>query len=61
MVNELPQAGHTLSDCLTITVSLHLRHLLGWTLTRLISLGSRLVIGLPRVRKFFLWWSKTVN
>ena len=42
--NEHPQTGHTLSSGLTITVSLHLGHLTGWTFTRLISLGSRLVI-----------------
>jgi len=57
--NSLPQTGHTFSDGLTITVSLHLGHLTGWTLTRLISSGSRLVTGLPRVRKFTLWWCET--
>jgi len=38
--NALPQTGHTFSDGLTITVSLHLGHLIGWTLTRLISMFS---------------------
>ena len=45
LVNELPQTGHTFSVGLTITVSLHLRHLTEWSLTRLISSGSRLVTG----------------
>ena len=38
---ELPQTGHTFSVGLTIGVSLHLGHLTGWSLTRLISSGSR--------------------
>jgi hypothetical protein len=37
----LPQTGHTLSSGLTITVSLHLEHLTGWTFIRLISLAMR--------------------
>jgi len=40
MDNELPYTGHTLSDGSTITVSLQLGHLMGWTFTRLISSGS---------------------
>jgi len=36
--NALPQTGHTLFSRLTITVSLHLGHLTGWTFTRLISM-----------------------
>ena len=34
------QAGHTLSSSFTLTVSLHLGHLTGWSLTRLISIGD---------------------
>jgi len=41
-----PQTRQTLSDGLTIGVSLHLGHLTGWTFTRLISLGARLGMGL---------------
>ena len=33
MDNELPYRGHTLSDGSTITVSLQLGHLMGWTFT----------------------------
>jgi hypothetical protein len=55
----LLQRGHAFSECLTITVSLHLGHLTGWTFTRLISSGSRLVIGPLRVRRFSLWWFET--
>jgi hypothetical protein len=36
MDNELPHTGHTLSDGSTITLSLHLGPLMGWTFTRLI-------------------------
>ena len=36
-----PQAGHILSVGVTIAASLHFGHLPGWTLTRLISSGSR--------------------
>ena len=57
----LPQTGQTISLGLSITVSLHLRHLTGQTLTRLISSGLRLVIGLLRLRKVSLWWSETVK
>jgi len=42
--NELPQTGHTFSDGWTMRSALHLGHLTGWSLTRLISSGSRLVI-----------------
>ena len=38
--SELPQTGHTFSVGLTIGVSLHLGHLTGWSLTRLISVGD---------------------
>jgi hypothetical protein len=38
--NDPSQAGHTLSSSFTLTVSLHLGHLTGWSLTRLISSGS---------------------
>ena len=38
LTNELPQTGHTISLGFTITVSLHLGQLMGWTLTRLISI-----------------------
>jgi hypothetical protein len=44
--NDPSQAGHTLSSSFTLTVSLHLGHLTAWTFTRLISSGSKLVIGL---------------
>ena len=43
--NELPQTGQTSSSGLTITVSLHLGHLTGWTLIQLISMGlARLIV-----------------
>ena len=42
--NKLPQTGHTFSVGLTIRLALHLEHLTEWSLTRLISSGSRLVI-----------------
>jgi hypothetical protein len=38
--NDPSQAGHTLSSSFTLTVSLHLGHLTGWSLTRLISVGD---------------------
>ena len=41
--NELPQTGQTLSSGLSITVSLHLGHLTLWSLTRLISSGSKVL------------------
>jgi len=40
LASELPQTGHTLSFVLTNGMSLHLGHLIGWTLTRLISMFS---------------------
>jgi hypothetical protein len=42
--NEPPHTGHTFSVGLIIRLALHLEHLTGWSLTRLISSGSRLVI-----------------
>jgi hypothetical protein len=44
--NEPLQTGHTFSVGLIIRLALHLGHLTGWSLTRLISSGSRLVIRL---------------
>jgi len=41
--NKPPQTGHTFSVGLIIRLALHLGHLTGWSLTRLISAGSRLV------------------
>ena len=38
------QTGHTFSVGLIIKLALHLGHLTGWSLARLISSGSRLVI-----------------
>ena len=56
-----PQTGHTLSVGFIITLSLPLGYLTGWTFTRLISLEPGFVIGLFRVRKFWLWWAETGN
>ena len=57
--NELPKTGQTFSVGLIIRSALHLGHLTAWSLTRLISSGSRLVIRFPRFRKVLLWWSET--
>ena len=57
--NDPPQIGDTSSSGLTKGVSLHMGHLTGWTVTRLISLEPGFVIGLFRVRKFWLWWAET--
>jgi hypothetical protein len=59
--NEPLQTGHTFSVGLIIRLALHLGHLTGWSLTRLISSGSRLVIRLLRIRKVTLWCSETVK
>jgi len=42
--SEPPQTGHTFSVGLIIRLALHLEHLTGWSLTRLISIG-RLFLG----------------
>ena len=42
--SEPPQTGHTFSVGLIIKLALHLGHLTGWSLTRLISIG-RLFLG----------------
>ena len=57
--NALPQTGHIFSVGLIIRLALHLEHLTGLSLTRLISSGSRLVIMFLRARKVLLWRSET--
>jgi hypothetical protein len=57
--NELPHTGHTFSLRLTIIVNLHFWHFTAWTLTRLISSGSRPDIRFLRFRKVLLRWSET--
>ncbi len=42
--SEPPQTGHTFSVGLIIRLALHLEHLTGWSLTRLISSGSRVLL-----------------
>ena len=42
--SDPPQTGHTFSVGLIIGLALHLEHVTLWSLTRLISSGSRLVI-----------------
>ena len=42
--SELRQTGHTFSVDLITRLALHLEHLTGWSLTRLISIG-RLFLG----------------
>ncbi len=54
----LPQTGHTFSVGLTIRLALHLEHLTGWSLTLLISAGSKVLfmqLFLFEKRKLFLW------
>ena len=45
--NEPPQTGHTFSVGFIIRSALHLGHLTAWSLTRLISSGSREVVIWP--------------
>ena len=54
--STLPKTGHTFSVGLIISSALHLGHLTGWSSTRLISSGSRLVI---RFSKTVLSWLET--
>ena len=42
--SEPPQTGHTFSVGLIIRLALHLEHLTLWSLTRLISSGSRVLL-----------------
>ena len=57
--NEVSQTGHAFSVGLIIKSALHWGHLTGWSMTRLISAGLRLVIRFLRFRKAFFWWSET--
>jgi len=41
--SEPPQTGHTFSVGLIIRLALHLEHLTGWSLTRLILSGSKVL------------------
>ena len=59
--NAPPQTGHTFSDGWTMRSALHLGHLTGWTFTRLISSGSRLVNRFLRFRKVLLLCLETLK
>ncbi len=59
--NALPQTGHTFSVGFIIRLALRLGHLTGWSLTRLISSGSRLVIRFLRFRRTALLWLETLK
>ena len=57
--NDPTHTGHTFSVGFIIRSTLHLGHLTVWSLTRLVSSGSKLVIRFLRFRKVTLWWSET--